>query len=361
MYNLTFTLYFLNEGFDNPMARVISSSEEDLALASRQLKMGGLISFPTETVYGLGSRLADESLKKIFIAKNRPYSDPIIVHFATPNAARQLLILTPTEDEMFKALAAKFMPGPLTIIGRAHPSVPPLVMAGTGCVGLRVPSHPIAHRFLEVCGEPVAAPSANRFSHVSPTTVSHVMNDLGHITGLLVVSGGISTIGIESTIVKITGDSLMILRPGFITETMIEEVLPGRLKKTDNFTASPGHELKHYSQVIPTFLLQKGGDNAQEVITPNDVLVDFGGLFADYANRVSRYFDLSPTGSIIEAINRTYQILREAEETPNAERCFIADVLVAHTSEFPIDRERANSLHDRLLRSSAHQIRSIAE
>jgi tRNA threonylcarbamoyl adenosine modification protein (Sua5/YciO/YrdC/YwlC family) len=342
------------------MARVISSSDGDLLLAAKQIQSGGLVAFPTETVYGLGARLTDSSLAQIFAAKKRPYSDPLICHFDTPEHAKRYVVLSETESALFDRLSARFWPGPFTIVAPSASVVPPLVMAGTGSVGVRVPNHSICHRFLEFCGEPVAAPSANLFGHVSPTTVEHVQTDLGNIEGLLIVSGGNATIGIESTVVKIQGDAIAVLRPGFVTAEQLEEVAPGKVIRTTPQglkLASPGHELRHYAPNLETYLGVIGdGEDAKE-IPDKTILVDFNRTFAPAAGRVLRYFDMSPIGLVGEAISKVYNILREAEQTEGAKLCIIADVVKSGLDGDAHDAELVPSLRDRLLRAASHQIR----
>jgi tRNA threonylcarbamoyl adenosine modification protein (Sua5/YciO/YrdC/YwlC family) len=341
------------------MSRVISSSEDDLVLAAKQINAGGLVAFPTETVYGLGARLADPALAQIFAAKRRPYSDPLICHFDTPARAKSFTILTATESALFDRLAARFWPGPFTIVAPATGAVPPLVMAGTGCVGVRVPNHAICHRFLELCGEPVAAPSANLFGHVSPTTVDHVQADLGATEGLLIVSGGSATIGIESTVVRIQNDTITVLRPGFVTAAELEGVAPGRVVQSvaDNVKlASPGHETRHYAPNLETHLaVVSDADDAREV-TDRTVLVDFNRTFAACASKALRYFDLSPVGSVAEAISKIYTVLREAELTAGAELCVIADIVRSGKDGDAHDAGLVASLRDRLLRSASKRI-----
>ena len=346
------------------MARIISSSDEDLSLAAKHIKAGELVAFPTETVYGLGARLDDSSLAKIFAAKHRPYSDPLICHYDSGENAKKALNLSDEESAIFDKLAETFWPGPMTIIGRATKAIPPLVMAGTGCVGVRVPSHPIAHRFLELCGEGVAAPSANLFGHVSPTSMEHVQSDLGQTENLLIISGGKATIGIESTVLKLTGKKITILRPGFITIGQIDKCSPGNVKMITNDNkklASPGHELKHYAPNINTVLAQvaNSDDNDASEIPENAVIIDFNRKFASVSSKAIRYFDLSPVGSVAEAISNVYDILRDAELTNGAKICLIADIVESGKEGDAHDEELVISLRDRLLRSASHQIRKF--
>jgi L-threonylcarbamoyladenylate synthase len=349
------------------MARIISTSDEDLMVAAKQINDGGLVAFPTETVYGLGARLDDKALAEIFAAKRRPYSDPLITHFATAESARKYVNLTEEESEIFDKLAKAFWPGPMTLIGTATAAVPPLVMAGTGCVGVRVPSHPIAHRLLQLSDEPIAAPSANLFGHISPTTCEHVMADLGTIEDLLIIQGGNATIGIESTVLKIQGKTITILRPGYITAGQIERICPGCVKKDAKLReklASPGHEIKHYAPNMPTYLAKpQGWEGAPEEtieLTKETVLVDFHRTFASRSNEVLRYFDLSTVGCVADAVRDAYNVLREAETTPGAKQCVLTYILKSGISGDSHDNELCDTLNDRLLRSASHQIRSLA-
>ena len=339
------------------MCSIITDTDTDLKRAAEHIQHGSLVAFPTETVYGLGARLDDVSLAKIFAAKHRPYSDPLICHFDTPEHAKKYVTLTDEESLLFDKLAQAFWPGPLTIIAPSTPAVPPLVMAGTGCVGVRVPSHPVAHKFLEFCGEPVAAPSANLFGHVSPTTVEHVENDLGKTDDLLIISGGKATIGIESTVIRIIGNTITILRPGFITAGQLETVSPGNVKAIcadSQKLASPGHETRHYAPNLVTVLAKAGTDG--KPIPANAVIIDFHRMFASVSSSVLRYFDMSPVGSVQEAISRIYDILREAETTAGAEICLIADIEKSGQDGNEHDQELVGSLRDRLLRSASHQM-----
>jgi L-threonylcarbamoyladenylate synthase len=228
-------------------------------------------------------------------------------------------------------------------------------MAGTGCVGVRVPSHPVCHRLLEFCGEPIAAPSANLFGHVSPTTVNHVQTDLGSTEGLLIIEGGDATIGIESTVIKIKDDTITILRPGFVTELSLSAVLPGKVQNAtgqNEKLASPGHETKHYAPNVKT-VLATVGDSNDDPIPENAVIVDFNRTFASASARALRYMDLSPTGSVAQAISRVYSMLREVESVAGVEICVIADVTESGVAD-EHDRALVGSLRDRLLRSASH-------
>lgn len=178
------------------------------------LRRGGLVAFPTETVYGLGANALDaNAVAKIFSAKGRPSFDPLIVHVLNAAAARSVAREWP---ETAERLAAAFWPGPLTLVLPKRPVVPDIVTAGLDTVAVRVPSHPVARAILEAASVPVAAPSANRFTAVSPTRAEHVARALGDRVDLI-IDGGPTTVGIESTVVDVSGERLRVLRPGMIT------------------------------------------------------------------------------------------------------------------------------------------------
>lgn len=222
---------------------------EELRPAAEALLGGGLVAFPTETVYGLGALALDPAAAhKIFEAKGRPSDDPLIVH-VRPDWDLSGLFLG-VSDTIIQ-LARSHWPGPLTIVATKHPDVPDVVTAGRGTVAVRAPSHPVAAMLLEMVGEPLAAPSANRFSYVSPTLAAHVASDLGEAIDFL-VDGGPTPIGIESTIVAVDGDRLSVLRPGSIDLEGVE------LSLTESKSASPGRMERHYSPRSPTRALAAG-------------------------------------------------------------------------------------------------------
>ncbi|HVW07113.1 MAG TPA: L-threonylcarbamoyladenylate synthase [Bryobacteraceae bacterium] len=215
---------------------------DPVARAAELLRAGKLVAIPTETVYGLGANALDEAaVRRIFEAKGRPLSSPLIVHVPDIAMARALAKEWPPEAE---ALAERFWPGPLTIIVPKDSRVPDAVTAGLPSVGLRMPSHPVALAVIKAAGIPVAAPSANRFTGLSPTTAQHVRDSLGGRVDFI-VDGGPCTIGIESTVISLAGPKPRILRPGMISQTQIEEVI-GPVE-TGAGAESPGQHPKHYS------------------------------------------------------------------------------------------------------------------
>ncbi|HET9980580.1 MAG TPA: L-threonylcarbamoyladenylate synthase [Ktedonobacterales bacterium] len=194
-----------------------------IAQAADLLRAGEVVAFPTETVYGLGADATSETaVRRIFAAKGRPLSDPLIVHLAE---AAQLVEVARDIPPMAWRLAERFWPGPLTLVLPRNPRIPALVAAGGETVGVRVPAHPVAQALLRAAHLPVAAPSANRFMHTSPTTAAHVLADLdGRIA--CVLDGGPTMVGVESTVVDLTSTPPRLLRPGGVTLEALRALLP---------------------------------------------------------------------------------------------------------------------------------------
>ena len=231
-----------------------NTTEDDTILlkAAQIIQAGGLVAFPTETVYGLGGDAFDEKAAfKIYSAKGRPSDNPLIVHIAGTEDMKKLSDAVP---EVAYRLAEKFWPGPLTMIIPKNDKVPATVTGGLNTVAVRFPSHPVASRFIELSGTYIAAPSANLSGRPSPTKAAHVIEDLsGRID--MIIDGGDIDIGLESTIVDLTGDVPVILRPGFITQKMLRDAV-GEVKldpalmtgvSADVKPKAPGMKYRHYA------------------------------------------------------------------------------------------------------------------
>ena len=192
----------------------------EIEQAARLLRSGGLVAFPTETVYGLGANALDpKAVRRIYAAKGRPSSSPLIVHVASVEMAKTIVADWPAEATR---LAERFWPGPLTLVLPKLPIVPDDVTAGLPTVGVRVPAHPLALELIAAAGVPIAAPSANRFTQISPTEAEHVRLGLGSAVDI-VLDGGPTQVGIESTVLSLVGGRAELLRPGMITQVEIEE------------------------------------------------------------------------------------------------------------------------------------------
>jgi L-threonylcarbamoyladenylate synthase len=226
---------------------------DDVRRAAEILRRGGLVGFPTETVYGLGADASSrEAVARLYAAKRRPPDHPLIVHFADAQAAFKWARDVP---EGAQKLAAAYWPGPLTMILKRSPQAGEFVTGGQDTIGLRVPAHPVAQELLKAFGGGIAAPSANRFGQVSPTTAMHVKQDLGTDVEL-VLDGGPSEVGIESTIVDLSGEAPVLLRPGRISRPELEKAL-GTLvqeKRADSPRHSGGLE-RHYAPKTPARLV----------------------------------------------------------------------------------------------------------
>lgn len=237
------------------MNTVTVADEAAIQYAANLLRQGNLVAFPTETVYGLGAdALNPLAVKQIFAAKGRPANHPLIVHIASVYALQDWAVEVP--DEAYQ-LAAQFWPGPLAMILNKPPHIPDEVTGGQNTVGLRVPNHPIALKLLHCFGGGIAAPSANRFCRISPTQAQHVAEELGD-TVELILDGGACQVGVESTIVDLTGQQPRLLRPGQISVTALEAVLQTKLltvlSHETNPPVAPGMMAVHYAPKTPAFL-----------------------------------------------------------------------------------------------------------
>ena len=227
--------------------------------AAQILRAGGLVAFPTETVYGLGADASSEqAVARLYQVKRRPADHPVIVHFASAESAFDWAIDIP---DGARALANKFWPGPLTLILKRSPRAKDFLTGGQPSVGLRVPSHPVAHQLLKEFNGAVAAPSANRFGEVSPTTAAHVRADLGKDVDL-VLEGGPSDVGIESTIVDLSGGAAVLLRPGHVSRKELESVVGALGEKSASSVRHSGGLERHYAprtpaRLVPTHALDK--------------------------------------------------------------------------------------------------------
>ena len=267
--------------------------------AAALLRQGELVAFPTETVYGLGGDATSEAaVASIFATKERPQFNPLIVHVPDLAAAEKLASF----DGRARSLARKFWPGPLTLVLKRAPDCPVALLACSGLdsLALRVPAHPLAQKLLREAGLPLAAPSANRSGHVSPTTSAHVMEELGgRIAALL--DGGPCPIGIESTIIDLSGGEPMLLRPGGAALEELEKILgPIARAQAGAQPRAPGMLERHYAPSLPLRLNAAG-------VAKTEALIAFGPKPLPGA---ARCISLSPTGDLQEAASRLFAALR---------------------------------------------------
>lgn len=281
------------------MTRTLTPDE--LPEAARLLRAGGLVAFPTETVYGLGADATDDrAVAEIFAAKGRPRFNPLIVHIADHAAARGLASF----DARAIAVAERFWPGPLSLVlprTRGCP-VSLLASAGLDTLALRMPAHPLALALLRETGRPLAAPSANRSGRVSPTTAAHVLDELGGRIAA-VLDGGPCAVGIESTVLDLSGATPTLLRPGAVTHEELERLIgsTARLQEASAAPRSPGMLESHYAPRLP---LRLDAKKAQ----PDEALLAFGPGAAPGGFAETRW--LSRTGDLTEAAANLFASLR---------------------------------------------------
>jgi len=269
--------------------------------AARRLLAGDVVAIPTETVYGLAADATDAAaVAKIFAAKGRPDFNPLISHVADLAQLDELVDL----DERARLLARKFWPGALTLVlpRKENCPVAPAVSAGLPSLALRMPAHPVARDLLARVARPLAAPSANRSGHVSPSTAQHVRDSLG--PDIAVLDGGPCTVGLESTVIGLTGSQALLLRPGGIAAEDIEAALGAPLgRPTDAKVQSPGMLLKHYAPRLPVRLDAAAPQGSEG-------LLSFGKPLPGYAT----VFSLSETGDLAEAAARLYAGLHALDQ-----------------------------------------------
>jgi L-threonylcarbamoyladenylate synthase len=279
---------------------IADANDAAIAEAARILRAGGLVAFPTETVYGLGADATNgKAVARIFEAKGRPRFNPLIAHVASLEAARELVRF----DAAALALAERFWPGPLTLVlpkreGAAHP-ISDLVTAGLDTLAVRIPAHPAALRLLQAAGIPIAAPSANLSGRISPTAARHVEEDLGGAVDMI-LDGGATEAGLESTIVAFA-PAPTLLRPGGLAREEIEAALGRPLQDyRDVEVRAPGQLESHYA---PRAALRLNADACE----PGELLLAFGPGAHDAA------LNLSPSGDLREAAANLFACLRELD------------------------------------------------
>ncbi len=321
-----------------PGTRVVKADSQAIEAAARCLAAGGLVAFPTETVYGLGADARNgEAIARLYAAKGRPTFNPLIAHVADTQAARRLGRFDAVADK----LAAAFWPGPLTLVlpRQSDCAVAELALAGLDTVAVRVPAHPVARALLHAFKGPIVAPSANRSGHVSPTSAAHVLADLrGRID--LVIDAGPCTVGVESTIVSCLGEPTL-LRPGGVPRADLKRALGRTLAVAADAAdaadapLAPGMLASHYA---PKARLRLDADEARA----DEALLAFGAAPAASGTMLN----LSPRGDLIEAAANLFSHLR-ALDASGAKR--IAVMKVPHEG-------LGEAINDRLARAAAPKV-----
>lgn len=336
---------------DDPQAQ-----EGELLQAASILRAGGLVVFPTETVYGLGGDATrDEAAKKIYAAKGRPSDNPLIIHVADPADAERYAVT----NELYYRLAKAFMPGPLTVILPRRDTIPLSTTGGLDSVAVRCPSHPVAHRLIALCGFPIAAPSANLSGKPSPTCALHVAQDMdGRVD--MIIDGGESEIGLESTIVKIDGDGLILLRPGGITcdalsmvcaNVRVADAVLHRLAENER-PLSPGMKYRHYAPTAPLVLLTGKDEDVLSFLQGEQNRTRCAILCYDEECGALKHENLLPVGGrndLQTQARRLFHALRDADTTD-------AEIIYAH---LPPMNGLGLALYNRMIRAAAHTVREV--
>ena len=312
--------------------------------------------FPTETVYGLGGDGTNaEAAQKIYAAKGRPSDNPLIIHVADPEDAEAYAYTNPT----YYRLAKAFMPGPLTVILPKKDTIPLSTTGGLDSVAVRCPAHPVARRLIELAGTPIAAPSANLSGKPSPTCAAHVAQDMdGRVD--MILDGGDCEIGLESTIVKIDGDTLTLLRPGGITydalcmvsdKVEIASAVTHQLADGER-VLSPGMKYRHYAPTAPLILLSGEDDKVLSFLQQEQREKNCAVLCYDEEIEFLKPQNLLPVGGRhdLEAqAKRLFHALRDADGTD-------AEIIYAH---LPPMEGLGLALYNRMIRAAAHTIKEI--
>lgn len=333
-------------------------STNEIKKAAEIIKRGGLVVIPTETVYGLGGNgCLDDSAKKIYAAKGRPSDNPLIIHICDPSDAEIYAQTT----KLYYALAKAFMPGPLTVVLNKKDNIPYSVTGGLDTVAIRCPSHPVARAIIKECGIPIAAPSANISGKPSPTCAEHVISDLdGKVD--MIIDGGESDIGLESTIVAINDDnSLTLLRPGGITydalccvcdKVIIPESIEHSLKENER-PLSPGMKYKHYAPTAPLVLIDGNDDDVMRFLLSEESQRKIAILCYDEELDIYKSSILLPIGKrnrIESHAKNLFACLRKTDNIPNIETIY------AH---LPSKEGLGLALYNRMIRAAAHTVLKV--
>jgi L-threonylcarbamoyladenylate synthase len=313
------------------MADIAPVSAATIAIAAALLRAGRLVAFPTETVYGIGGDATnDHAVAAIFAAKSRPRFNPLIVHIRDLAEAERLAVF----NSPARHAAARFWPGPLTLVLPRQPSagVSLLASAGLDTVAVRVPAHPVAQALLREAGRPIAAPSANRSGRVSPTEAVHVAEDLGDDVAMI-LDGGPTPLGLESTVMDLSGEAPALLRPGAVTLEALTELLGPIALPGSGLPKSPGMLASHYAPQLPVRV-------AATEARPGEALLAFG---PDAPSGFAEVLWLSRSGDLAEAAANLFAMLRQLD------RPSFTGIAVMPIPEHGLGR----TINDRLRRAAA--------
>lgn len=333
--------------------KVDKDSYDILEKAARLLNSGELVAIPTETVYGLGANAFDKNAcLNIFKAKGRPGDNPLIVHVASPYDAEKIAYTNP----LYYKLADKLMPGPLTIILPKRDVIPSEVTAGLDSVAIRCPVHPVANELIRIAGIPVAAPSANSSGKPSPTTARHVYDDMnGKIP--LILDSGECDVGVESTVIKITDNEIVLLRPGAVTVEMLKDYcenvsIAGAVKeelKAGEKPLSPGMKYKHYAPKADLYLIDDKYISFVEYAREKQKTENCAIMCYNEEIKLLENKNLLPVGDREDIKNQTkklFILLREADKLG-------VDTIYAH---LPSEEGESLAIYNRMIRACAHRI-----
>ena len=338
----------------------IKRDSANVLKACNILKRGGIVAIPTETVYGLGGDATrDEAAKKIYAAKGRPSDNPLIIHIADPADAEQYAVT----NTLYYRLAKAFMPGPLTVILPKRDIVPTSVTGGLDTVAVRCPSHPVAHRLIELAKIPIAAPSANLSGKPSPTSSAHVAQDMdGRVD--MILDGGDCEIGLESTIVKIDGDTLTLLRPGGITydalcmvceHVTVADAVTHQLAEGER-PLSPGMKYRHYAPTAPVVLLDGDANAVLRFLQAEQSTKQCAVLCYDeeipHLQGGARLFAIGSAHDLQTQAHRLFAVLREVDDHPE---------ITAVYAHLPPREGLGLALYNRSIRAAAHTVKKIQE
>mmetsp|Transcript_8220 Transcript_8220/g.12186 ORF Transcript_8220/g.12186 Transcript_8220/m.12186 type:complete len:399 (-) Transcript_8220:1891-3087(-) len=370
-------------GKKNYTLLVVEENTKVFEQCGMHLKNGELVSFPTETVYGLGAHaLNEEAVRKIFKAKGRPLSDPVIVHVLNWEDAvkkHDLVDVSQNEEIIVEHLSKNFWPGPLTLVVKASKKVPDCITASTGFVGIRSPSHPVARNLIDISGLPISAPSANRFGHISPTKAEHVIEDLGYTPyPIMIIKSSKKehkcSVGIESSVLKISEENdkiqMTLFRRGGTSEEKLTEAIhelklkypklvidlhiPSKTVKNETKMGqqAPGQMITHYAPDIQTLMyssdkIEVKEKNTNGISISECVFIDYNQhFFGKYSEKCKKYFLLSKSDDMKDVARHLFKTLRAAEKIEGAKYIIVPNLST-------IDKEFAKACHDRLFRSAS--------